>query len=283
MKPFSVVIPTHSNLRLKKGIVRDVVSTLEPAADYIQEVILVDTSPIREALESADGWLTKTSVRLIHSEVKGSSAARNVGVQQAVSDFVILLDDDMLFAYKPILSVSKQITDELVYAFPERRYLPLDISWNDLHRAILEEDLKWLCATSFPCPGRPKCDKASDIMYRICSISCFSVIPRRLYIDIGGFDEAFKGWGLQDTEFLSRLIKCIPIYSLFEKHTLFHVDHYVTPYKYIDQSKNLALFKSRLASRNQSFDYYEYVNSTINCDGVNYLSCQKCGLRGLRV
>src|SRR5688572_13372578 len=33
------------------------------------------------------------------------------------------------------------------------------------------------------------------------SVSSVVVVPRRLWDDVGGFDEAFKGWGYEDTAF----------------------------------------------------------------------------------
>ena len=261
---------------MKRGIVGLAVAALAPAVSCIREVIIVDNSLPGDELDSVEGWLPSIPVRLIHADAKGSAAARNVGARHATGDFLVLLDDDMLLAGRLLVQIVGGLKSDLAFGFPERRYVPLEAPAVDLRRAALTNDVRWLDSASYPCPRRSGCRKASDILYRVCSIACFAVIPQAAFWDIGGFDENFEGWGLQDTEFLSRLVTRIPIRSLYGEHTLFHVDHYVSPYKYTDQEKNLSLFNDLLRSRSQTFDYYEYVRNIIRCTG---LRCPECGRR----
>jgi glycosyltransferase involved in cell wall biosynthesis len=50
-------------------------------------------------------------------------------------------------------------------------------------------------------------------------------LPRRLALDIGGFDEEFTGWGIEDIEFAYRLFQCGVVFTLSRKAWGVHYPH----------------------------------------------------------
>jgi hypothetical protein len=70
----------------------------------------------------------------------------------------------------------------------------------------------------------------------------------------GGFDASFVGWGPEDTEFLSRLLEIANLHSLYGRADVFHIDHYVSPYRGIESHRNVELYRKRLLERSSDFD-----------------------------
>jgi glycosyltransferase involved in cell wall biosynthesis len=91
---FSVVVPTYNRL----GRLRDVIAALEQQAfpsDAYEVIVVSDgstdgTDAYLETLRSAMRlqWLTQAN--------RGPAAARNAGVQKAVGEFIVFIDDDVV-------------------------------------------------------------------------------------------------------------------------------------------------------------------------------------------
>ncbi len=73
--------------------------------------------------------------------------------------------------------------------------------------------------------------------------SCNFCVRKAVYIDLTGFDESFKKWGLEDTEFAYRLLQNNYQLDFIENKVLnFSLSHQLTPEKYLGWLTNFQLF-----------------------------------------
>lgn len=89
---------------------------------------------------------------------------------------------------------------------------------------------------------------------RFTFVSAFGVVPRALLRKVGIYSEQFVGWGHEDTELLARLLANYPLVNLFKRYCVFHQDHYVSPYHWVEHEQTMRVFKSKLKERHTRFD-----------------------------
>ncbi len=94
----SVVVPTRNRPR----DVEKLLPTIARQTRLPDQLIVVDQSPDEEtqlvAREAMDPKIAERCVYVHDSEIKGVSAARNVGISLATGDVVVFLDDDVLLS-----------------------------------------------------------------------------------------------------------------------------------------------------------------------------------------
>lgn len=151
------------------------------------EIIVVEQSP-RACFEH----LIPEDVRYLHTSLPGNDAqfnkswALNCGVRLAVSDLLMIHDADYVVpaAY---ISASEKLAKASNGVRPSRFIFYLN---EPSTRNLIEEQ-------KFTAPFQPE----SIVQNNPTPL----IVPRQLYWEIGGHDEAYFGWGGEDNEFLSRL------------------------------------------------------------------------------
>jgi glycosyltransferase involved in cell wall biosynthesis len=95
---FSIVIPTYNRLPILQKALRALeVQTFDAKLVTNYEIIVVDDGSTDGTIE----WLNNTMPELPHLKIyeqahKGASAARNLGVEQAIGDTIIFIDSDII-------------------------------------------------------------------------------------------------------------------------------------------------------------------------------------------
>lgn len=216
-----------------------VIPTYE-AKDHLQQSLqFIHAQEMKEGVElevvvsddgSTDGTLSvvqhfKTSIpNLIYTyrerdELSCRSRARNEGIKRSSGDVIVFLDSGMLIPPHFIQKVADLYTpmnDWIiahymygVFTNPEQTDMSLiaDIAPHNITQ-ICEETLlhrsEWL-------DGRHGLfDLVEDDLERLpapwtMGYSGALTAPRHLIDDIGGFDDAFQGWGAEDNDFVYRL------------------------------------------------------------------------------
>ncbi|MGF0068988.1 glycosyltransferase family 2 protein [Candidatus Spyradosoma sp. SGI.093] len=111
---FSVVIPTYKRTKCLKETLLSILLSREE----IKEIILVDQSDskiaeeIRAFVEESKKIFQPCELTLIHSEQPSLTAARNIGLKKAASDWVIFCDDDVIWPEGIILKLKDRIIAE---------------------------------------------------------------------------------------------------------------------------------------------------------------------------
>lgn len=95
---FSIVIPTYNRLPILQKALRALeIQTFDGGLVTNYEIIVVDDGSTDGTIE----WLNSTMPELPHLKIyeqahKGASAARNLGVEQAIGDTIIFIDSDIV-------------------------------------------------------------------------------------------------------------------------------------------------------------------------------------------
>jgi GT2 family glycosyltransferase len=203
---FSIVIPTfnrHAGLRrCLAGILR---------LDYPRqgfEVVVIDDGSASSPAAVVDDFANVLDVRLIRQENAGPASARNTGAGDACGDYLVFIDDDCV----PALDWLRQF-DQYVERRPRvgvggRCFNRIDSIFSSAHQALLD----YLFETS----------NADPEQAHFCATNNLAV-PRKLFLQMGGFDTSFRYAAGEDRELCERWRA-----HGFELHYLSsaRVDHY---------------------------------------------------------
>jgi glycosyltransferase involved in cell wall biosynthesis len=154
-------------------------------------------------------------IRLIRQENRGVSAARNQGIDKAVSDFIAFLDADDEWMPKHLETIFR-----LIEKFPEagmfttawKRYYPLgEIKWAN-YQGIPNPPWEGILPDYFKSAG------FGDSPVNASGV----VIPRKIFQDLGGFNEGH--WYGEDTDLFGRIALQYPIAFSWEFGAIIHED-----------------------------------------------------------
>jgi cytidylate kinase len=196
------------------------------------EVIVVDDGSQEDSSKVARRYADQC----LRSKRRGPSAARNLGLQAASGDVVIFLDADMV-APKGFVNAHLALHRSFypLVVGGSRRHLNRDGSGpgrRDSREVILDRH-SYACAVL----GKPWS----------LSYSCNLSTPRYLAQSVGGFDEAFVGWGLEDLEFAYRCHLAGARFAYSRDCGASHLwhDRSLTSHRYREWLANLRVFRSR--------------------------------------
>jgi glycosyltransferase involved in cell wall biosynthesis len=193
MTALSIVIPTYQR---REGVIRALTALAEQTADpdTFEVIISIDgsTDGTREAVER---FHAPYRLRVLWHPNRGRAAARNAGAEEAVGEVLVFLDDDM----EPLNGF---VQGHLRAHPPGSR------------RAVVGP---------VPIPARPGCpplvtfrslgfeaklSRLAQANYRPMVRDLYSgnlSVPRTLFWEAGGFDEAFGVYGHEDFDLVLRL------------------------------------------------------------------------------
>lgn len=173
-KTISIIIPAYNYAQYLDECIQSVLGQSVKA----DEIIVVDD----ESTDNTKEVVTKYPVKYIWQKNKGLSGARNTGIKEATSEYIMCLDaDDMLRpdAIKEHLAIA----DKNSIAQCGLLYFGAQVATFRPVGATLESMLK------------------SNTVY------CNSVFPKKAWEKVGGYDESdTMRLGLEDWEFWIRLL-----------------------------------------------------------------------------
>jgi glycosyltransferase involved in cell wall biosynthesis len=174
----SVVIPFHNGSTWIERALKSAASQTPPP----KEIIVVDDGSIEA--ESAKLAVLKTKYSFeIYSQVNsGQSAARNLGVSRANSDFICFLDQDDYFLpnHIELLINASNLEDE-----------KFGCSYGDLLRVT--ESGETLSRSSLTSP-HPLMDTHAMVSQNMHILPSATLIKRTAFLGLGGFDESLQGY-----------------------------------------------------------------------------------------
>lgn len=194
--PLSIVIPTRDRADRLRRTLEALATQSVPTSAF--EVLVVDNESrdhTRQVALSYQGRLPR--FRLLSQTRPGAAAARNAGIEASQGEFVLFLDDDVI--PDPVLLEEHLHTHErnpgvavlgLVRFLWTGRESPFH--WLLTHRPELLQSFR------FPDPSN-----VPFLHFYTCNVS----VPRILFDRAGLFDEAFSGYGFEDTEFGYRIVR----------------------------------------------------------------------------
>ena len=193
----SAIIPLYNGAAYIEEAVTSVLQqTLPPA-----ELIVVDdgsTDAGASIVERiASGQATRVPVRLVRQANRGQAAARNLGVVQARGELIAFLDQDD--AWYP------NHLENLIKPFLQPRSRPLAWSYSDLDE--IDENGNMIIHSFLTTLGsqHPKQDLFSCLRKDMFVLPSASLVSRKAFEKIGGFDENLSGY--EDDDLFLRLFR----------------------------------------------------------------------------
>jgi glycosyltransferase involved in cell wall biosynthesis len=250
----SVVIPAYNagpNLqRLLSSLSR---SRLDPGDSF--EIIVADdgsTDNTKEVVAEFSELSVDCSfvyIFLPRTAASGRSSARNAGIEQATGDLLLLLDADQICTESLVAEHIRyhRLHTKLVVIGP---------------RHSLGDDLpgKAKFAAGSAASALPKVvrqDIRADFFaefsgnfnnVEVCwhlMFSCNVSVRREQLLAVGGFDENFNGWGLEDSELGYRLRRAGLAFAYNPLAATYHWFRDVTPEMFAEWRRNLGYFISK--------------------------------------
>lgn len=189
----TAVVPLFNSAPFVEEAIRSILAqTLKP-----DEIIVVDDGSTDSGADIVARLATDHAIRLIHQENAGQSSARNIGVEHAHGDLVAFLDQDDVW-YPDHLA-------ELVKPFMKRRLVPLGWAYSNLDEIAQDGNVIRLGFLDTLEAGHPKRDLASCIARDMFVLPSASLISRRAFLSVGGFDERLSGY--EDDDLFLRLFR----------------------------------------------------------------------------
>ena len=185
---FSVVIPTYKRPRQLNKCLRGIALIDYPKDDF--EVLVVDDGSEEPPVDLIEIYRSHFCVKLIRQAHAGPATARNTGAKEASGQYVVFTDDDCIPERQWLAAFGRHFAAHPEYAVGGRTI------------NALEENV---------------CSSASqiliDYLYDYYNIRNSKAIffasnnlafPRKLFLEVGGFDSSFPAAAGEDRELCDR-------------------------------------------------------------------------------
>ena len=222
--PVSIIIPVYNRLEKLGKTIAALTHSTYPLE--LMEVVIADDGSSDHPEQLVDRFSSFFSIKYVGQSDKGFRAARirNKGVAAASHDALIFLDCDMLPEPTLVEAFMKYLhVSERLVLLGGRRYVNTDhFSIQDVIDNIQPVlDLPSQCADTGRGPERDepptedwryaiyrKSDNLKNVKYPFNTYCAGNIgLSKSLFNQVGGFDESFVHWGMEDTEIGYRLYR----------------------------------------------------------------------------
>jgi GT2 family glycosyltransferase len=259
-----VVISTRDNIRTKNFSLFFAVRALLFQQPLSVNITIADNGSsdnTAKALRSAFGQ----KVGLIDTSTCSGNigASRNLAASCGQAKYILFLDDDMILNGSDILHKSLDVASRVDFACGARR-LWAPFNWAQLIRSDdpINKLLSTLRHTAFE-PLTVNRLSGKNILDHRSYLANYGIISREVFLEVGGFDESYSGWGYQDTDLMYRLCLKGFSYEIFSNHEIevFHLSHQVDKGTMYQVNRQRYLQKQQQEGRlfhiNHFFEVYE--------------------------
>lgn len=213
----SIIIPVHNKPdQLEKTL--HFISAQKYMDDIEMEVVIVDdgsAEPVREVVDSYKDRLPSLNYIFIPRDKHSCrSRARNTGIEQSKGSILVFLDSGIVIPESMIEQVVRRIGDSdsrVLYHYILGAFTDPDVEDMSVIEGITPQNLAETCERLKFHPGWEDMRTAHfdlvggdlnrmDVPWTMGWSGAVSA-SREIVLKSGGFDESFKGWGAEDTDF----------------------------------------------------------------------------------
>jgi glycosyltransferase involved in cell wall biosynthesis len=241
---YDVVIATSGNRSIKSGSIR---ATLESIRQQTVQPLAIHVVNNGCASPSDTRWLRsiceRHGAKYLEFAHANRAAARNRGMSQCRASYVVLADDDIVLAPGAAELALGRVSPQHFCCGARRRYVPMNVDLDKVRELVRTRNFQELdrLASDEQVAVSGYRQKFRKFPHQSTFIGCFGILPRRITSEIT-FDERYVGWGMEDTDYMRRLLHRLGFRSLSET-TVWHIDHLVSPYIWADHwGKNFELY-----------------------------------------
>lgn len=257
---FSFVIPTYQG----KVLVKNTLEALNHQVGYNRndyEVVLVDDGSTDGTMEYIDGINKSYEIKYLYIErtQKSSRArARNHGWRAASGEIIVFIDADIIVKDDYLKELDRCFSlDKDILIIGNRVMLSEDIPYEAVCDMDYLRTRYLVIKTRFQLEARHYnyYRYSYNVNYQnypwIHVFSCNMVVQKKWLDAVGGFDENFRGWGLEDIEIGYALYKKGVKIIANSKLQVYHQNHpgsenlKFSQKKYIDIDKNTSYFLNK--------------------------------------
>ena len=273
MEKITVIVTVYNRLKY----VRNIIICLLQQTVNIHELIFADDGSKEDITNYIEDLipLCKFKIKHVYQEDLGFrlSRSRNNAVRNSEGDYLIFLDQDVIFSEDFIEKIYSQKKEKvIVYT----RALVSNEEEKEKIQKNLEKSKSFKAVYNLVNKEQEKITKKAILKDRIYNILYFLKLRKRggkiaglmfsLYkkdfIAINGFDEKYKAYGYEDDDFCNRFFK----YGKGTKIVRFnmypiHMYHYFDPTKKYDLNKNYYYIRKKQISKLNFKCQYGYINS----------------------
>lgn len=179
------------------------------------EIIIADDGSGQETIDFVEEWKQKSKVPIIHSwqEDRGfrAAASRNKSIAKSHGDYIIMVDGD-LFLHKDFIKGHLRHARKGQFCMGTRVIMGKEKSQEIIEDITKGQNVGFFSKGILKNPKNTICcNGLSDVFshkttsykkVRSANMSCY----KKDLVCVNGFNEAFIGWGREDTEIVVRLL-----------------------------------------------------------------------------
>jgi glycosyltransferase involved in cell wall biosynthesis len=178
----TVVIPLYNGAQFIEEALDSVLRQTVP----VDEIIVVDDGSIDEGPAIVARMAGERPIRLLTKPNGGQSSARNYGIRHAHGELIALLDQDDVWYPSHV--------EQLAAPFRERRDRPFGWAYSDMDEIDEEGELVTQAALSKTDQKHPKTMLSDCLRHDMFVLPSASMMSRRAFRAVGGFDERLLGY-----------------------------------------------------------------------------------------
>ena len=244
----TIVIITHNNYSYKNGCIESVIYSLLNQVGIHFEIVVVDNCSNEDNYlmlqQFIDSLNVSFSIKLIRNSVNNISKGRNLGIQNATTDLIVFMDDDIVLIEKDTLGRVKLLSNKYSYGYsairlwtPENWY---ESNKDGLELRLTQNEENYEIQTVVPEPSvREK--KINRHLIRTY-IGNFGFAHKEVLVQVGFWDEFYTGYGIEDDTMALKLFIQYGRPALLNNISVVHIWHKISKDNYNQLSENKTIF-----------------------------------------
>lgn len=218
-KKISLIVTVYNRLEYARNIIKCLLNQTE----QIYELIFADDGSSEILMDYIEDLIPKCKFKIKHvyQEDRGFrlSKSRNNGVRASEGDYLIFLDQDVVFENEFIKEISGNLEKDKILM--SRPYMATNEETEKIQKLINEgkeyefilKELKNEAMVN-KMEKLYKKDRCRSFLHKLKLkkrgakiVGLFFALSKENYIKVNGFDENYEGWGREDDDFGNRLFK----------------------------------------------------------------------------
>ncbi|PHM48218.1 glycosyltransferase [Xenorhabdus miraniensis] len=229
--------------------------------NFLFEVVIIDDGSDIDLEMIIEKYSFYLKIKYIKIKHQGISVARNIGIDAASGEIIILTDDDVILNPTFVSAhIFEHLKEKNLVVVGDRYNLYCSNLMHDSFKSSLAKALhgdmdELLKKTRRDFYGKITL-KLFDVEYQnyhharwICFVARNVSVRKSDLVKVGSFDEKFIGWGVEDVELGYRLYLYGICYKYRKDAIVYHLEHPVG--------------SNRLRDINKNFDYFMRKHTTV--------------------